>query len=121
MLNWVVCYCLIVIFGCIVFFVVSLFCVKSIGIEFFLVQDNVCIVVQLELFIGICKELVQEVLEKLINQWFNKYKGVMIVCNYIVGQVDLDNIWVFMQDNGFYIILFNISLVDLGDCDISFE
>ena len=30
----------IVIFGCIVFFVVSLFCAKSIGTEFFPAQDN---------------------------------------------------------------------------------
>ena len=49
MLNWAVRHRPIVIFGCIVFFVVSLFCAKSIGTEFFPAQDNARIAVQLEL------------------------------------------------------------------------
>ena len=121
MLNWAVRHRPIVIFGCIVFFVVSLFCAKSIGTEFFPAQDNARIAVQLELPIGTRKELAQEVSEKLTNQWLNKYKGVMIVCNYTVGQADSDNTWASMQDNGSHIISFNISLVDPGDRDISLE
>ena len=46
MLNWAVRHRPIVIFGCIVFFVVSLFCAKSIGTEFFPAQDNARIAVQ---------------------------------------------------------------------------
>ncbi|KAB4116918.1 efflux RND transporter permease subunit, partial [Bacteroides uniformis] len=65
--------------------------------------------------------LAQEVSEKLTNQWLNKYKGVMTVCNYTVGQADSDNTWASMQDNGSHIISFNISLVDPGDRDISLE
>ena len=99
MLNWAVRHRPIVIFGCIVFFVVSLFCAKSIGTEFFPAQDNARIAVQLELPIGTRKELAQEVSEKLTNQWLNKYKGVMTVCNYTVGQADSDNTWASMQDN----------------------
>ena len=121
MLNWAVRHRPIVIFGCIVFFVVSLFCAKSIGTEFFPAQDNARIAVQLELPIGTRKELAQEVSEKLTNQWLNKYKGVMTVCNYTVGQADSDNTWASMQDNGSHIISFNISLVDPGDRDISLE
>ena len=79
MLNWAVRHRPIVIFGCIVFFVVSLFCAKSIGTEFFPAQDNARIAVQLELPIGTRKELAQEISEKLTNQWPNKYKGVMTV------------------------------------------
>ena len=45
MLNWAVRHRPIVIFGCIVFFVVSLFCAKSIGTEFFPAQDNARIAV----------------------------------------------------------------------------
>ena len=118
MLNWAVRHRPIVIFGCIVFFVVSLFCAKSIGTEFFPAQDNARIA---ELPIGTRKELAQEVSEKLTNQWLNKYKGVMTVCNYTVGQADSDNTWASMQDNGSHIISFNISLVDPGDRDISLE
>ena len=121
MLNWAVRHRPIVIFGCIVFFVVSLFCAKSIGTEFFPAQDNARIAVQLELPIGTRKELAQEVSEKLTNQWLNKYEGVMTVCNYTVGQADSDNTWASMQDNGSHIISFNISLVDPGDRDISLE
>lgn len=121
MLNWAVRHRPIVIFGCIVFFVVSLFCAKSIGTEFFPAQDNARIAVQLELPIGTRKELAQEISEKLTNQWLNKYKGVMTVCNYTVGQADSDNTWASMQDNGSHIISFNISLVDPGDRDISLE
>ena len=121
MLNWSVRHRSVIVIGCIVFFVVSLFCAKSIGTEFFPAQDNARIAVQLELPIGTRKELAQEISEKLTNQWLNKYKGVMTVCNYTVGQADSDNTWASMQDNGSHIISFNISLVDPGDRDISLE
>ncbi|WP_455591553.1 efflux RND transporter permease subunit [Bacteroides sp.] len=121
MLNWAVRHRPIVIIGCIVFFVVSLFCAKSIGTEFFPAQDNARIAVQLELPIGTRKELAQEMSDKLTNLWMTKYKGVMKVCNYTVGQADSDNTWASMQDNGSHIISFNISLVDPGDRDISLE
>lgn len=121
MLNWAVRHRPIVVIGCIVFFVISLFCAKSIGTEFFPAQDNARIAVQLELPIGTRKELAQEISNKLTNQWMTKYKGVMKVCNYTVGQADSDNTWASMQDNGSHIISFNISLVDPGDRDISLE
>lgn len=121
MLNWAVRHRPIVVIGCIVFFVISLFCAKSIGTEFFPAQDNARIAVQLELPIGTRKELAQEISNNLTNQWMTKYKGVMKVCNYTVGQADSDNIWASMQDNGSHIISFNISLVDPGDRDISLE
>lgn len=121
MLNWSVRHRFIVILGCILFFVVSLFCAKSIGTEFFPAQDNARIAVNLELPIGTRKELAQEISKKLTDQWLNKYKGVIKVCNYTVGQADSDNTWASMQDNGSHIISFNISLVNPGDRDISLE
>lgn len=65
-----------------------------------------CIAVQLELPIGTRKELAQEISEKLTNQWMTKYKEIMKVCNYTVGQADSDNTWASMQDNGSHIISF---------------
>ena len=59
--------------------------------------------------------------QKLTNQWLQKYKGVMKICNYTVGQADSDNTWASMQDNGSHIISFNISLVDPADRDITLE
>ena len=82
---------------------------KGIGTEFFPAQDNARIAVQLELPIGTRKEIAQELSEKLTNQWLTKYKDIMKVCNYTVGQADSDNTWASMQDNGSHIISFNIS------------
>ena len=79
---------MVVLVGCVIFFILSLFCAKTIGTEFFPAQDNARIAVQLELPIGTRKEVAQEVSQKLTNQWLQKYKGVMKICNYTVGQAD---------------------------------
>ncbi|NCC10024.1 MAG: efflux RND transporter permease subunit [Bacteroidia bacterium] len=121
LLNWAVRHRLVVIVGCIAFFVVSLFCAKGIGTEFFPAQDNARIAVKLELLIGTRKEVAQAVSERLAQQWMTKYKSVMKVCNYTVGQADSDNTWASMQDNGSHMVAFNISLVNPGDRDISLE
>ena len=99
----------------------QLLCAKGIGTEFFPAQDNARIAVQLELPIGTRKEIAQELSQKLTNQWLTKYKDIMKVCNYTVGQADSDNTWASMQDNGSHIISFNISLVDPGDRNVSLE
>ena len=121
MLNWAVRHRMVVLVGCVIFFILSLFCAKTIGTEFFPAQDNARIAVQLELPIGTRKEVAQEVSQKLTNQWLQKYKGVMKICNYTVGQADSDNTWASMQDNGLHIISFNISLVDPADRDVTLE
>ena len=121
MLNWAVRHRMVVLVGCVIFFILSLFCAKTIGTEFFPAQDNARIAVQLELPIGTRKEVAQEVSQKLTNQWLQKYKGVMKICNYTVGQADSDNTWASMQDNGSHIISFNISLVDPADRDVTLE
>ena len=121
MLNWSVRHRSVIVIGCIVFFVASLFCAKGIGTEFFPAQDNARIAVKLELPIGTRKELAQEISEKLTNYWLEHYKGIMKVCNYTVGQADSDNTFASLQDNGSHIISFNISLVDPGDRDITLE
>ena len=121
MLNWAVRHRMVVLVGCVIFFILSLFCAKTIGTEFFPAQDNTRIAVQLELPIGTRKEVAQEVSQKLTNQWLQKYKGVMKICNYTVGQADSDNTWASMQDNGSHIISFNISLVDPADRDVTLE
>ena len=121
MLNWAVRHRMAVLVGCVIFFILSLFCAKTIGTELFPAQDNARIAVQLELPIGTRKEVAQEVSQKLTNQWLQKYKGVMKICNYTVGQADSDNTWASMQDNGSHIISFNISLVDPADRDVTLE
>lgn len=121
MLNWAVRHRMVVLVGCVVFFILSLLCAKTIGTEFFPAQDNARIAVQLELPIGTRKEVAQEVSEKLTRQWLEKYKGIMKVCNYTVGQADSDNTWASMQDNGSHIISFNVSLVDPDERNVTLE
>lgn len=119
LLNWAVRHRALVLAGCVAFFVLSLLCAKAVGTEFFPAQDNARIAVKLELPIGARKEVAQEIAQRLAEQWMTKYKGVMKVCNYTVGQADSDNTWASMQTNGSHIISFNIGLVDPADRDIS--
>jgi HAE1 family hydrophobic/amphiphilic exporter-1 len=119
LLNWAVRHRAIVLAACFGFMFLSFFCAKFIGTEFFPAQDNGRIAVKLELPIGTRKELAQEMADKLTKQWTEKYPGVVIVCNYTVGQADSDNTWASMQDNGSHIISFNIRLCDPGDRDIT--
>jgi HAE1 family hydrophobic/amphiphilic exporter-1 len=114
MLNWAVRHRGSVLTACVAFFLLSLLCATNIGTEFFPAQDNARIAVSLQLPIGTRKEVAQEVSQKLTKQWMEKYKGVIKICNYTVGQADSDNSWASMQDNGSHIISFNISLVDPG-------
>ncbi|MEG1562778.1 MAG: efflux RND transporter permease subunit [Bacteroides sp.] len=120
-LNWAVRHRIWVMTGCTLFFAASLLLVKGISTEFFPSQDNARIAVQLELPIGTRKELAQGIAQQLTEKWMTKYKGVMKVCNYTVGQADSDNVFGSMQDNGSHIVAFNISLVNPGERSISLE
>ena len=114
MLNWAVRHRLLVVLGCVVFFVVSLFCAKFISTEFFPVQDNGQITANLELPIGTRTEVAQAVSKRLSDEWMEKYPEIQ-VCNFRVGQADSDNIFASMQDNGSHIVAFNIKLSNPGD------
>ena len=120
-LNWAVRHRTIIVLLCIAFFVVSLFCIKGISTEFFPAQDNARIAVKLELPIGTRKEVAQAISQKLTNEWMQKYKEEIIVCNYTVGQADSDNTFASMQDNGSHIVSFNIRLQNPGDRQRSLE
>ena len=111
----------IVIFGCLAFFIISLFCAKGIGSEFFPSNDNGRISVKLELPIGTRVERAQELSQELTEMWMKRYQGVMKVCNYTVGQADSDNTFASMQDNGSHIVSFNISLCSVEERDVTLE
>lgn len=115
MLNWAVRHRAVVVIGCFLFFVASVFCAKFIGTEFFPSQDNSRISIKMELPIGTRKELSQDLAARLTKLWQEKYKDEMIVCNYTVGQADADNIFASMQDNGPHIVSFNIRLKNPGE------
>ncbi|MDR0658850.1 MAG: efflux RND transporter permease subunit [Mediterranea sp.] len=113
MLNWAVRHRIVVILACVAFFVISMFCAKYIGTEFFPVQDNGQISATLELPIGTRKEVAQKAASGLTAEWMQKYPE-MVVCNYRVGQADSDNIFASMSNNGPHIVSFNIRLSNVG-------
>ena len=113
MLNWAVRHRTVVILACVAFFVISMFCAKYIGTEFFPVQDNGQISATLELPIGTRKEVAQKAASGLTAEWMQKYPE-MVVCNYRVGQADSDNIFASMSNNGPHIVSFNIRLSNVG-------
>ena len=110
MLNWAVRHRTIVVLASVVFFVLSLFSMGYIRSEFFPVQDNARIAVNLELPVGTRTEIAQRLAAELTNKWRDEYKGEIDMCNYTVGQASSDNTWASMQDNGSHIISFNIAL-----------
>ena len=119
MLNWAVRHRIIIVLGCFVLFIGSLFFMGGISTEFFPSQDNARIGVTLELPIGTKKEIAQQLSSELADKWLNDKNYHVKICNYTVGQADEDNTFASMQDNGSHIISFNISLVDPGDRDIT--
>ena len=121
MLNWAVRHRMVVLVGCVIFFIPEPVLCKDHWYGVLPGAGQCPYAVQLELPIGTRKEVAQEVSQKLTNQWLQKYKGVMKICNYTVGQADSDNTWASMQDNGSHIISFNISLVDPADRDVTLE
>ena len=109
MLNWAVRHRMVVLVGCVIFFILSLFCAKTIGTEFFPAADNSRIGINLELPIGTRVEVAQEVSETY-QSVDAEVRRVMKICNYTVGQADSDNTFASMQDNGGHIISFSISV-----------
>jgi HAE1 family hydrophobic/amphiphilic exporter-1 len=119
MLNWAVRHRVMVVMGCFLLFVASLFCLGAISTEFFPSQDNARIGITLELPIGTRKENAQGLAAKLADKWLTDKSYHVKVCNYTVGQADEDNTFASMQDNGPHIVTFNIGLTDPGDRDIT--
>lgn len=119
LLNWGVRHRSIVIGGSVAFFVLSLFCAKFIGTEFFPSQDNSRISIELQLPVGTRKEIANRLASELSETWVKRYGTAMRVCNYTVGQADSDNTWASMRENGSHIISFNINLVNPGERDVT--
>jgi HAE1 family hydrophobic/amphiphilic exporter-1 len=114
-LNWAVRHRTVVVIGCIVLFIASLFSLGGITSEFFPMQDNARIAATLELPIGTRKEIAQELASKLTREWMDRYKDEITICNYTVGQAGSDNTFASMSENGTHIISFNISLCNPGE------
>ncbi len=113
LLTWVVGHKLITVIVCISTFVGSIFLMKHVGTEFFPTADDGRLSVSLELPIGTRVEISQEVTDRLVKEWQEKYPEIKVI-NYTVGTASSDNTFASLRDNGSHIVSMNITLVDPG-------
>ncbi len=116
LLRKVVSHRTITILICLGIFVGSIFLMRFVGTEFFPMQDNGRLGVNLELPIGARVEQAKEVTGRLDSLWRAKYPEIKVM-SYTVGQASSDNTYASLSDNGPHIISMNISLLDPGDRD----
>ena len=113
LLTWVVGHKLITIIICISTFVGSIFLMKHVGTEFFPTADDGRLSVSLELPIGTRVEISQDITERLVKEWQEKYPEIKVI-NFTVGTASSDNTFASLSDNGPHIVSMNITLVDPG-------
>ena len=118
LLRWVVGHKIITIILCLATFFGSLGLMKDVGTEFFPTQDNGRLGVNLELPIGTRVEVANEVTDRLVKEWQEKYPEIRII-NYTTGSASSDNTFASLSDNGPHIVSMNITLSDPGDRDRS--
>lgn len=116
LLRWVTSHKAITIIICIATFVGSIFLMKHVGTEFFPTADDGRLTVKLELPIGTRVEIADEVTERLVEEWREKYPEIRTI-NYTTGSASSDNIFASLQDNGPHIVSMNIRLSDPGERD----
>ncbi len=116
LLGFVVSHKLLTAIVCVAIFVGSLGLLKFVGTEFFPTADDARLSVSLELPIGARVELSQDITERLVKEWREKYPEIKVI-NYTTGSADSDNTFASLRDNGPHIVSMNIRLTDPGDRD----
>ncbi len=114
LLHWVVGHKMATFVICIGIFVGSLFLMKQVGTEFFPTADDGRLRVSLELPIGTRVEITDEVTQRLVADWREKYPEITVL-NYTSGNASSDNTFASLSDNGPHIVSMNIRLTDPGD------
>ncbi len=114
LLGWVVRHKIITILLCLGSFFGSLMLMKDVGTEFFPTNDDGRLGVSLETPIGTRVEVTQEVTERLVDEWRQKYPEIDVI-NYSTGTASSDNTFASLSDNGPHIVSMNIRLSDPGD------
>ena len=112
-INWAVRHRWTVITASIVFFILTIACVKIFGIksEFFPANDSGRVGITLQLPIGSRVEKAEELAKNLVAKWQERYGKDMQNCNFTVGQAGDNNSFASLSDNGSHIITFNIKMV----------
>lgn len=116
LLAFVVRHKTVTIIICLGIFFGSIMLMKHVGTEFFPTNDDGRLGVSLETPIGTRVEVTQEVTERLVNEWREKYPEIKVL-NYSTGSASSDNTWASLSDNGPHIVSMNIRLTDPGERD----
>ena len=111
LLGWVVGHKLLTIIICLATFFGSIMLMKHVGTEFFPTNDDGRLGVSLETPIGTRVEITQEITQRLVEEWQQKYPEIQVI-NYSTGQASSDNTFASLSDNGPHIVSMNIRLVD---------
>ncbi len=114
LLGWVVSHKMITFVVCIATFVGSIFLMRGVGTEFFPTADDGRLRVNLELPIGARVEITNEVTQRLVREWQEKYPEIQAI-SYTSGTASSDNTFASLSDNGPHIVDMNIRLSDPGD------
>ena len=112
-LSYAVTHKKIIVAGCLGFFIFSILIAKNLGSSFLPTLDNGRVKVVLELPNGTSKATSNSYGQKLVHDWMRKYPELR-VANYSVGQASTDNTFASLQDNGNYLISFNMSLYSIN-------
>ncbi|MCQ2192828.1 MAG: efflux RND transporter permease subunit [Paludibacteraceae bacterium] len=113
LLGYAVTHKKIVVLACLGFFIFSIYIARFVGSSFMPTQDNGRVKVVLELPNGTSKSTSNSYGQKIVHEWMDKYPELR-VANYSVGQASTDNTFASLQDNGNYLITFNMSLYSIN-------
>ncbi|MCH5219968.1 MAG: efflux RND transporter permease subunit [Muribaculaceae bacterium] len=113
LLGLVVRHKTLTIIACIGIFIGSIMLMKFVGTEFFPTNDDGRLGVSLETPIGTRVEITQEVTQRLVDEWREKYPEIQVI-NYSTGTASSDNTFASLSDNGPHIVSMNIRLLDPG-------
>ncbi len=98
-----------VILGSILFFFITVFISTRVGTEYVPISDDGFIGAVFELPIGTRTEISRKIALEVVEDWKKKYPEIECI-NFSVGQADTDDAWSSLQNNGSYIVSYNIRL-----------
>lgn len=91
------------------FFVVIFGVGSRLKTEYFPTQDNARMTVNVELPVGTRQEITAQTAQSISERFREEFPEIDVL-NYSFGQASTDNIFASLQDNGTYIISYNITL-----------
>ncbi|NLI71566.1 MAG: efflux RND transporter permease subunit [Bacteroidales bacterium] len=113
-INWTVRNRKKTVIFALLFFIVSLIPIITVGTEFFPTTDGGYISARIELPVGTRMEITRDLAMNLQNKWKKENPEIETI-SFSVGQASSSNVWGSLQNNASHVISFDISLVELKE------